>query len=82
MRNTLNRTFTSLYAVAMTVFLGLAFTLVLAQIAGLVFAQGSLIASASDTLLRPAIVTAVVAGVLGFCVFNLQGTPVIDDEAD
>lgn len=82
MRNTLNRAFTGLYTAAMAAFLGLAFALVLAQMAGLIFAQGSWIESASDTLLRPAIVTAVVAGVLGFCVFNFRGTPLVEEDKD
>lgn len=82
MRKTLNKAFTGLYAVAMTLFLGLAFLLVLTQIAGLVTAQGGWIEGASDHLLRPAIVAAVLAGVLGFCIYNVQGTPETEEDRD
>lgn len=82
MRKTLNKAFTGLYTVAMTLFLGLAFALVLTQIAGLVAVQGGWIEGASEHLLRPAIVAAVVAGVLGFCVYNVQGTPETEEDRD
>ncbi|MBG6085092.1 hypothetical protein [Zhihengliuella flava] len=74
MRQTMNQVLTSLYAVAMIVFLVLAFGLVLTQAAGLFFGQGQWIAGASEALLRPAIITAVVAGLFGFAVFNVRGT--------
>lgn len=82
MRKTLNKAFTGLYTVAMTLFLALAFALVLTQIAGLVAVQGGWIEGASEHLLRPAIVAAVVAGVLGFCVYNVQGTPETEEDRD
>lgn len=82
MKNTLNRTFTTLYTVAMLIFLGLAFILVLTQLAGLVLAQGDWIAGASETLLRPAIIAAVVAGILGFCVYNAERTPETESDKD
>ncbi|MGW9551358.1 hypothetical protein ACWG8W_09945 [Citricoccus zhacaiensis] len=82
MRKTLNKAFTGLYTVAMTLFLCLAFALVLTQIAGLVAVQGGWIEGASDHLLRPAIVAAVVAGVLGFCIYNVQGTPEAEEDKD
>ncbi|VXB90819.1 hypothetical protein [Citricoccus sp. K5] len=82
MRKTLNKAFTGLYTVAMTLFLGLAFLLVLTQIAGLVTAQAGWIEGASDYLLRPAIVAAVVAGVLGFGVYNVQGIPETEEDRD
>ena len=89
MRNTLNRTtttlyttFTSLYALAMILFLGMAFILVLTQIAGLFLGQGGWIAGASENLLRPTIVAAVAAGILGFCVYNLEGTPETERDKD
>ncbi|RZU63675.1 hypothetical protein [Zhihengliuella halotolerans] len=82
MRQSLNRAFTTLYAVAMIAFLGLAFILVLAQAAGLVLAQGDWIVGASESLLRPAIIAAVVAGLLGFSVYNVQGRPETEDDKD
>lgn len=82
MRTTLNKVFTSLYTVAMTMFLALAFILVLTQVVGLVGAQSGWIEGASDILLRPAIVAAVIAGLLGFAVYNVQGTPETEDDKD
>lgn len=82
MRTTLNKAFTGLYTVAISLFLLLAFALVLTQAVGLVVAQPGWIEGASSTLLRPAIVTAVIAGILGFCVFNLKGGDETDDEEE
>lgn len=56
--------------------------LVATQFAGLLLVQGTWIEGASETLLRPAIVAAVVAGVLGFGVYNTEGGPETDSDQD
>lgn len=70
MRTALHRILHPLFGVAMIVFLLLAFVLVFAQVIGLVFAQPWLIEGASNTLLHPAIISAIVVGLIGFALFN------------
>lgn len=79
MKSTLLKTFSSLYTVAMSLFLLMAFALVMIQIVGLVAVQPGWIEGASTTLLRPAIVTAVVAGLFGFAVYNVKDAGKVDD---
>lgn len=69
MRTTLNTLFVALFAISMTIFLLLAFALVIVQFAGLVAAQPGWIDGAAE-LKQPSIITAVCAGLFGFGAFN------------
>lgn len=70
MRTSLHRILHPLFGIAMIVFLLLAFVLVFAQVIGLIFVQPWLIEGASDTLLHPAIISAIVVGLIGYALFN------------
>ncbi|MBF4550760.1 hypothetical protein C5E07_00105 [Pseudoclavibacter sp. RFBJ3] len=70
MRTSLHRILHPLFGIAMIVFLLLAFVLVFAQVIGLIFAQPWLIEGASETLLHPAIISAIVVGLIGYALFN------------
>ncbi|WP_424468005.1 hypothetical protein [Pseudoclavibacter helvolus] len=70
MRNALHRILHPLFGIGMIVFLLLAFVLVFAQIIGLIFVQPWLIEGAEATLLHPAIISAIVVGLIGFALFN------------
>ncbi|MDR8019318.1 hypothetical protein [Nesterenkonia aerolata] len=81
MKATLRRIFTALFVVALAGFLALAVIMVMLQIVGSIVALPQLVTWASEVLLRPSIVAAVVAGMCGFVVMytvpseELHGSP-------
>lgn len=84
MRTALNRAFTGLFAVAISVFLLLAFTLVIAQVIGLTFVQPGLIVWGEEVLKQPSIIAAILTGLFGFLAFNTlqRSKPSPKDEED
>lgn len=70
MRAVIRKWATRLFGVAMLMFLATAAVLVLGQLVSLVAVQGAWIVALSEALLQPAIVMAMVVGVLGFVAFS------------
>ena len=63
----------ALFTLAISVFLILAFILVITQVLGLVLAQSAMIDGAFELLARPSIVAAIMVGLLGYAYYNTLG---------
>lgn len=73
MRPILRYSFIVLFTVFLIGFLLIALVMVAAQVAGLVMVQPELVQGASDTLLRPSIIAAILVGLSGFATFTVTG---------
>ncbi|MEW1990041.1 hypothetical protein AB0365_15810 [Brevibacterium casei] len=78
MRTTLKTILLPLFTLAMAIFLVLAFTIVITQLVGLVFAQGAWIDAAYETLARPSIIAATAVSLLGYAYYTTTGAEADD----
>ncbi len=73
MKTALRSVLRTLFTLAISVFLILAFVLVITQVLGLLLAQPGMIDGAYEVLATPSIIAAILVGLVGYAYYNTLG---------